>query len=391
MAGFSVDDWLPPLESSTCVYLDCNATTPIDPDLLTALNRFNQMVYGNPAQRAYALGRAADHWVAKARSAVARVVNAQPEDVVFTSGGTESNNLAILGLAERAWQQGLRHIVCSSIEHPAVLRPIAHLATRGFTVDWVPVETCGWVDPEAVRAAVRRDTCLVCVMQVNNETGIHQPIHAIADALADTACRFHVDAAQGFAKSLVDLKHPRIDTIAVSGHKLFAPKGIGALIIRNRASAPLLQPLVFGGNQEQGLRSGTLPVPLIAALGLTVDLAVAQYGERQRHNANFGETLAAALAPLDPVWVGDDMRRAAHVACLILPDIDAEEALIALSPVIAVSRGSACAAGQAEDSHVLRAMGLSARERASALRFSWCHRTPEPDWSRVVEILSGLR
>lgn len=363
----------------------------MDPDVLTALTRFNQSVYGNPAQSAYALGRAAAHWVGKARATLAAVVDALPEDVVFTSGGTESNNLAILGLAETAGQQGLRHIVCTGIEHPAVLQPISHLATRGFTVDWVPVDARGWVDPEAVRARVRRDTCLVSVMQVNNETGIHQPILEIADALADTACRFHVDAAQGFAKSLVDLKHPRIDMISMSGHKLFAPKGIGALIIRNRATTPCIGARGFGGNQEYGLRSGTLPVPLIGALGLAVDLALAHHSQRQRDCLRFGKQLNAALAPLNPVWIGDDTRRAPHVACLVLPGIDAEEALVALSPVIAVSRGSACAAGQAEDSHVLRAMGLSATDRASALRFSWCHQTPDPDWDRVVAILSALR
>ncbi len=391
MTGFSLADWLPPSEAPPAVYLDCNATTPIDPEVLTALAHFNQSVYGNPAQPAYAQGRAAALWVAKARSALARVVEAQPEEVVFTSGGTESNNLAILGSAEAAWQQGRRHIVCSSIEHPAVYQPVAHLAERGFTVDWLPVDQRGWVTAAAVRAAVRHDTFLVTVMQVNNETGIQQPIEAIADVLAGQSCLFHVDAAQGFAKSPAGLNHSRIDMISMSGHKLFAPKGIGALIVRNSAARSALQPRVFGGNQEGGLRSGTLPVPLIGALGVAVDLAMAMQIKRRHHCARFGDALRAALAPLNPVWVGDATRRLPHVACVVLPGIDAEEALTALSPVIAVSRGSACAAGQSEDSHVLRAMGLAAQERASALRFSWCHQTPDPDWSRVVDILSKLR
>lgn len=390
MAPFSLEDWVPPLETASGVYLDCNATTPVDPLVLTALSRFHQDVYGNPAQGAYAQGRAAAVLVAKARRALAAVVSAQPEDVVFTSGGTESNNLAVFGFAERAWQQGRRRILCSPIEHPALLAPVQQLEARGFVVDWIPVDERGWVSAEAVLSRVRSDTFLVSVMQVNNETGIQQPIGDIADGLQGAACRFHVDAAQGFAKSFEGLDHPRIDLISMSGHKLFAPKGVGALIQRNRDPENPLEPRVFGGGQEQGLRSGTLPVPLIGALGLAVDLAVTHQAERQRQCRRFGDRLREALAPLKPRWVGDAARRAAHVACLVLPGVDAEEAMIALAPVVAVSRGSACSAGQSEDSHVLRSMGLSEQDRASALRFSWCHATPEPDWSQVVAILNDL-
>jgi cysteine desulfurase len=313
-------------------------------------------------------------------------------EVVFTSGATESNNLAILGLAGHGRRTGRRHLVSTMIEHNAVLEPLRHLEELGFEVTLVPPTRGGWVEPDAVRAAVRPDTLLVSVMQVNNETGVIQPIDEIAAGLEGHDAYFHVDAAQGFGKEIAALRHPRIDLVSISGHKLFAPKGIGVLITRRRAGErPPLAPLMFGGGQERGLRPGTLPVHLIVGLGRAAELALAEIESRNDTNRRFRERALAALGSLDPVLTGDPDRTVPHILNLALPGIDADEAMEALADTIAISNGSACTSQSLTCSHVLGAMGLDPARAASALRLSWCHLTPEPDWSRVVEILRSLR
>jgi cysteine desulfurase len=374
------------------VYLDCAATTPVDPRVAADVVRYIQDEYGNAGSRTHAYGARAKRAVERARDQVAAVVACTRGEVVFTSGATESNNLAILGLAGHGRRTGRRHLVSTMVEHNAVLEPLRHLEEHGFEVTLVPPTRGGWVEPDAVRAAVRPDTLLVSVMQVNNETGVVQPIAEIAAGLEGRPAYLHVDAAQGFGKEIPALRHPRIDLISISGHKLFAPKGVGALITRRRdGERPPLAPLMFGGGQERGLRPGTLPVHLIVGLGRAAELALAGADTRAESNRAFRDRALAALRPLDPVLTGDPDRTVPHILNLALPGINAEEAMEALADTIAISNGSACTSQSLSCSHVLGAMGLDPARAASTLRLSWCHLTPEPDWGRVVEILRGLR
>jgi cysteine desulfurase len=273
-----------------------------------------------------------------------------------------------------------------------VLEPLRHLESQGFELTLVPPTRGGWVEPGAVRAAVRDDTLLVSVMHVNNETGVIQPIEQIATVLAEHPVYLHVDAAQGFGKVIPALRNPRVDLISISGHKIFAPKGVGALVTRRRGGErPPLAPLMFGGGQERGLRPGTLPVHLIVGLGKAAELAVAEVDERAAANRGFRERALAALRPLDPIVTGDGDRAVPHILNLAIPGVDADEAMEALADVEAVSNGSACTSQSLTCSHVLAAMGLPGALAASALRLSWCHTTPEPEWGRVVDTLRGLR
>jgi cysteine desulfurase len=374
------------------VYLDCAATTPVDPRVAAEVMRFIESEYGNAGSRTHAFGARAKRAVEQARDQVAAVVGCGRGEVVFTSGATESNNLAILGLAEHGRRTGRRHLVSTLIEHNAVLEPLGHLEAQGFELTLVPPTRGGWVEAEAVRAAVRDDTLRVSVMHVNNETGVIQPIERIGELLAGHSAYLHVDAAQGFGKEISALRDPRIDLISVCGHKVFAPKGVGALITRRRGGErPPLAPLMFGGGQERGLRPGTLAVHLIAGLGKAAELALAELAERTAVNRRFRERALAALGPLDPILTGDGERAVPHILNVAIPGVDAEEAMEALADVVAVSNGSACTSQSLSCSHVLAAMGLPGGLAASALRLSWCHMTPEPDWGRVVEVLRGLR
>jgi cysteine desulfurase len=374
------------------VYLDCNATTPIEPAVLDVVVRFMERDFGNAASPIHEYGTFARMAVEHARGQVAQVVGARRDEVIFTSGATEANNIALLGLAEYGLATGRRHLISSRIEHKAVLEPLEELERRGFEVTLVGAGRDGRIRTEEVAAALRPDTLLVSTMQVNNETGITQPLGEISALLASHPALWHVDAAQGFGKEIDSLGDPRIDLIAISGHKIFAPKGIGALVARKRDGAfPPLKPLSYGGGQEQGLRPGTLPVPLIAALGAAARHAMRNRDERAEICLRFREGALAGLAPLAPVINGAPEFTLPHVVNLSFPGIPAEKSIQALKDVIAVSATSACTSHTHEPSHVLEAMGLGEEIVASALRFSWCHLTPEVDWGRVVEILEKLK
>jgi cysteine desulfurase len=373
------------------VYLDCNATTPMDPRVQEAVLRFMAVEFGNAGSRTHDFGARAKQAVQHARDQVAGVVKAKREEVIFTSGATESNNLALLGLAHHGERTGRKHIVSTQIEHKAVLEPLEVLAERGFDVTLVPPTSGGWVNPEAVRAALREETLLISIMHVNNETGVIQPLAAIVELLADHPAILHVDAAQGFGKDLEALQEPRIDLISVSGHKIFGPKGIGALIARRRGfSRPPLTPLLFGGGQERGLRPGTLPVPLIVGLGMAAELAAQEAIQRAEACRAYRKKVLEAFTALEPVINGDPSRTMPHVLNLAFPGLDSEAVMVALKESIAISNGSACTSQSYEPSHVLKAMGLPDTIIQGALRLSWCHMTEEPDWDKVVQVVKRL-
>ncbi len=374
------------------IYLDCAATTPIEPQVQQEIMHYLGVEFGNAGSRTHDYGIRARRAVEKARGQVSRVVSARRSEVIFTSGATESNNLAILGLASHGLQVGKTHIVSTQIEHKSVLEPLQTLARRGFTVTLVAPNHGGWVEPRIVREALRDDTLLVSVMQINNETGVRQPIGEIAQLLDDHDAYFHVDAAQGFGKEFRPLCNRRMDLISISGHKIHGPKGIGALITRRRKNRRLpLTPLMHGGGQEFGLRPGTLPVHLIVGLGKAAELALEGWERRTQRYREFRNRLIHALHPLTPVLHGDQNRTVPHIMNLSFPGIDAEEAMEALRDVVAISDGSTCTSASGTCSHVLSAMRLTDAQLDGALRLSWCHMTEEPDWAAFVEIIEQLR
>jgi cysteine desulfurase len=373
------------------VYLDCNATTPMEPEVADIVRHYMEVEFGNAGSNSHSFGVAAKKAVELARTQIAAVVDADPAEVIFTSGATESNNIALLGLREHARKTGKTHFVSSQIEHKAVLKPLEQLYNEGFEVTLVAPTSGGVVPAERLIDAVTDRTCAVSLMHVNNETGVIQPIHEVAERLLRPDVIFHVDAAQGFGKDLQQLRHHRIDLISASSHKVYGPKGVGALIRRRRSSNHYeLRPLTFGGGQEQGLRPGTLPVPLVAGLGLAAELAFQRHAERAMGNLGFQGELMQALAPWSPMVNGANQHRVAHCVNLRLDGLDADAVMLALRNAVAVSTGSACTSTQMEPSHVLTAMGLSPNDIAESLRLSWSHLTPDPDWQAVARGLSQL-
>tara|TARA_Y100000588_G_scaffold390649_1_gene496776 strand:+ start:9723 stop:10859 length:1137 start_codon:yes stop_codon:yes gene_type:complete len=373
------------------VYLDCNATTPLDPAVFERMQKFLEEEYGNAGSRTHGYGNTAKKAVQEARDEVAAVVGVERDEVIFTSGATESNNMAILGLAKRGQETGRKHVITSQIEHKAVLEPVERLQAEGFECDFLPCASDGYTEPKTVSDALRPDTLLVSIMHANNETGILQPISEIGEALAEHDCYFHVDAAQTFGKEIDDLANQRIDLISISGHKIYGPKGIGALITRRRKyKTPPLQPLTVGGGQERGLRPGTLPVPLIVGLGEASKAAVKNHKKRRQACAKFKEMLLSQLAPLGPRAHGNPERCMPNVINLSFEGVNSEALMIAAKDYVAISNGSACTSSSYTPSHVLQAMGLDEEAVSGALRFSWCHMTPQPDWGGFVSVVESL-
>lgn len=374
------------------VYLDCNATSPVEPRISEEIIRYLTEEFGNAGSRTHEYGARAKQAVQSARDQVAEVVKAHRDEVIFTSGATESNNLAILGLADYGEKTGCKHIISTAIEHKAVLEPLEFLSKRGFEITLVPPTSAGWVDPEAIRKALRNETLLVSIMHANNETGVIQPICEVTSLLSDHLAYFHVDAAQGFGKEMGTLQEQRIDLISISGHKIYGPKGVGALIARRRGyNRPPLTPLLFGGGQERGLRPGTLPVPLIVGLGLAAELALKNNKQRVEACRAYRERVIEALSQLSPTFNGDQSRVLPHVINLSFPNLDSEAVMIALKGVAAISNGSACTSHSYQPSHVLKAMGLSNSAIQGAIRLSWCHMTEDTDWDEIVTIIKGIQ
>ncbi|MEX0725708.1 MAG: aminotransferase class V-fold PLP-dependent enzyme [Planctomycetaceae bacterium] len=377
------------------LYLDCNATTPIDPRVLAEVQRCFVDEVGN-AGSPHEFGLRAKDIVHAARERIATVIAAKRNEIVFTSGATESNNLAIFGLMEHGIAAGRRHIVSTQIEHKAVLEPLMALRNRGFEVTLVPPEPNGRVAAEAVVDAVRPDTLLVSVMHVNNETGVIQPVAAVADELMTSHDAFlHVDAAQGFGKDLDPLRHPRIDLMSISSHKIFGPAGVGALMVRRHRGRTIpLAPLMHGGGQELGLRPGTLPVALISGFGLAAKLSADEVDSRRAVCRKIREQLIAGLAPLQPCYHGDEELSLPHVVSVSFPGVDADGVIELLAGVVAVSTGSACTSVCATSSHVLAAMGVAQPELDGAVRISWSHRTGASQLNeqlpQIVERLSRI-
>lgn len=361
---------LPERPTERFVYLDNQATTQCDPRVVETMLPWFGESFGNPHSAEHAMGRAAEAAVERAREQVAALLGAAAREVVFTSGATESNNLAIKGAARFAARMGdaRRRIVAVATEHKCVLQSIADLAEEGFDPVLLPVGADGLLDPAALRDALAEPTLLVSVMAVNNEIGVVQDVAALAAIGHEAGALFHTDAAQAGGKIAVDVAAQGIDLLSLSGHKLYGPKGIGALYVRRRPRVRL-QPLISGGGQERGLRSGTVPAPLAVGLGEACRIAAAEMAEETARIAGLRDRLLGQLqAALPGLTVnGSRERRIAGNLNLTFPHATAAS-LMAAVPMLCLSTGSACSSAAIEPSYVLRALGLSDAAAARTLR-----------------------
>jgi len=352
------------------VYLDYQATTPTDPRVVAAMLPLFSVGFGNPHSRSHGVGRAAEEAVEAARRQVAALIGADPREVVFTSGATESNNLAIKGAARfrRTLGDGRDRVVTVATEHKCVLESCRRLAREGFDLEILPVGSDGLVDLDRLARAVTDRTALVSVMAVNNEIGVIQPIDRIARLCRERGALVHCDAAQAAGKIPVDVAASGIDLMSLSAHKLYGPKGIGALYVRRRPRVRL-DPLIDGGGQERGLRSGTLPAPLCVGFGAAAALAGAEMATEAERLRGLRDRLLRGLTDrLGAVPVnGHPEQRIPGNLNVAFPGIDSEELLAGLGDV-AVSTGSACTSAAVEPSYVLRALGLDAATAGASVR-----------------------
>lgn len=359
----------PPSHIGAPVYLDYAATTPVDPAVVRAMMEClgADGTFANPSS-AHGPGRAAAARIEEARAQVAALIGAEPPEIVFTSGATESNNLAVLGVARANADRG-RHIVTSRIEHKAVLDPCKRLEKEGFRVSYVTPDRSGAIDPEAVKAALRRDTVLVSIMHVNNEIGVIEDIAAIGALCRAAGVAFHTDAAQSAGRIAVDVRRLPVDLLSLTSHKIYGPKGVGALYLRRGARA-LVQPQSYGGGQEGGLRPGTLPTHQIVGFGVAAEQAAARRQAEHERLAGLRDRLWAGIERSGGVHLnGVSAPCVPHILNVSFDGVEGESLITALS-ALAVSTGSACSSATGDPSYVLRALGRDARLAESSLRFS---------------------
>lgn len=369
------------------VYLDYAATTPVDPAVIGAMSECLGLdgVFGNPASRSHLYGWLAEEKAESARRQVADLLHADPREIVWTSGATEANNLALKGAAQARRSRG-RHIISMASEHKAVLDALAWLAQQGWEVTLLNPLADGRADPQAVAAAMRDDTVLVSVMHANNETGVINDIVAIGTLCRERDVLFHVDAAQTFGKLPIDMRALPVDLMSVCAHKLYGPKGVGALYVR-RAPGVRIEAQIHGGGHERGLRSGTLPTHQLVGFGAACELAAAVMAQEQVRLASLRDTLWAGLQELGDVHLnGHPTERLASHLNVAFGGVDGELLLTALAGV-AVSSGSACTSASLDPSHVLKAMGVSDALAHASLRFSVGRYTTDADIRTVLEVV----
>jgi len=367
------------------IYLDYSATTPVDERVLQAMLPWLSERFGNPASRSHAWGWDAEEAVERARAQVAGLIHADPREIVWTSGATESDNLAIKGVAHFHAARG-RHIVTVRTEHKAVLDPCLELERQGFDVTWLDVDANGLVSPDALAAVLRPDTILVSVMLVNNEIGVIQDIAALAALCRERGVLFHTDAAQATGKLPIDVQALGVDLMSLSAHKTYGPKGIGALYVRRKPRVRL-EAQIHGGGHERGLRSGTLPTHQIVGMGAAFALAGDSMDEEIPRIRALRDRLWDGLRDLPDVYLnGDPDRRVAHTLNLSVAYVEGEALLMSV-PELAVSSGSACTSASLEPSHVLRALGRSDTLAHSSLRLTLGRFTTQDEVDRAVRLL----
>ncbi|MEE9167250.1 MAG: IscS subfamily cysteine desulfurase [Candidatus Neomarinimicrobiota bacterium] len=361
------------------VYLDYHSTTPVDPRVREAMIPYFTDKFGNAASRNHSFGWEAEEAVDRSRRTIADELNAKSKEIVFTSGATESINLAIKGLCETYERKG-KHIVTQMTEHKAVLDTCEVMKRRGWEVDCLPVEKEGRVDPNRVNDAIRDETVLVSIMHANNEIGTLNPISEIGKICRDHNVFFFVDAAQSFGKLPIDIEELGIDLLAASGHKIYGPKGIGFLYVRGRHPRVNLSSQIDGGGHERGMRSGTLAVPLIVGMSMAAKVSKSERDEENRRSKTLRDRLMEGILESLPGTVvnGSMEYRLPHNLNVAFPEVEAESLLMGMGD-IACSTGSACTSATLEPSHVIKALGVSEEMAHSSVRFSVGRFTTEED------------
>jgi cysteine desulfurase len=376
------------------VYLDNHATTPLDPRVFEIMRPYFTEIFGNAASRSHAFGWQAEEAVEKARKQIAALIHANPKEIIFTSGATESNNLALKGVAESAGAGA--HVLTTAIEHKSILDTLKHLEKQGVAVTYLPVEHDGLVDPEKFRAAMNDKTILATVMYANNEIGVIQNIRELGAIAKQSNVLFHTDAAQAVGKIPIDVIADNIDLLSLTAHKIYGPKGAGALYVRARDPRVSLVSQMDGGGHERGLRSGTLNVPGIAGLGAACAIAQQEMQEESKRLASLRDRLKdRILAGLDQVNVNGSLEhRLPNNLNLSFAYVDSESLLLGVNDV-ALSSGSACTSATLEPSYVLKALGAPDDIAHSSIRFGLGRFTTEEEIDhtsrRIIEVVTKLR
>ncbi len=369
------------------IYLDYAATTPVDPEVLDEMLPYFGAVYGNPSS-IYGAGRQARAAIDAARDLVAEAIGCQSRELIFTSGGSESDNLALRGVAGRNADRG-RHLVCSQVEHHAVLHTMQDLERQGFEVTYLPVDATGRVAPADLGAALRPDTILVSVMLGNNEVGTVEPVRELAALThANSDAYFHTDAVQAFGKLPVNVDDLGVDMLSLSAHKIYGPKGVGCLYVR---MGTRIQPLITGGGHERNRRAGTENVAGIVGLAKAMEVAVRDFDTDAARLRQTRDRLADGVGGVEGARVtGHPTERLPHHASFLIDGVEGDSLLMLLDREgVSASSGSACTSGSLEPSHVLLAMGISPQEALSSLRLTVGKRTSEADVDAAVEVIQG--
>ena len=368
------------------IYLDYQATTPMDPRVLEAMMPYFTHKFGNPHSRSHSYGWEAEEAVEKARAQVAKLIGADEKEMIFTSGATESNNLAIRGVAE-FYKDRKNHIVTTVTEHKCVLDTCRHLEQQGFEVTYLPVQKNGLIDLEVLRAAVTDKTVLVSIMAVNNEIGVIQPLAEIGKICREKKAFFHTDAAQAAGKIPLDVEAMNIDLMSISGHKIYGPKGIGALYVRRKPRIRLV-PLIVGGGQERGFRSGTLPTPLCVGLGEAAEIAMKEMDAESKRLAKLQARMLKGLnAKLTDIHVNGDLEhRIPGNLNIGFAYVEGESLMMGIKG-LSVSSGSACTSASLEPSYVLRALGVEEDMAHTSLRIGLGRFTTEHEVDTAVDEL----
>lgn len=351
------------------IYLDCHATTPLDDRVLKAMLPYFTEHFGNPSSINHVYGWEAEAAVKQARQRLAEAIHATPEEIIFTSGATEANNLALKGVAEAYFQKG-RHIITVETEHSAVLDPCQYLRSLGFEVTLLPVQSDGLIDLVQLEQAFRPETILVSVMAANNEIGVLQPLAEIGRLCRDRQILFHTDAAQAIGKIPLDVETMKIDLMSMTAHKVYGPKGIGALYVRRRNPRVRLSPQLHGGGHERGMRSGTLYPPQIVGFARAVELALAEQATETKRLNQLRQQLWQQLSQLEGIHLnGHPTQRLPGNLNISVEGVDGAALLLGLQPIMAVSSGSACSSATTAPSHVLTALGHPEQLAYASIRF----------------------
>ncbi|MEH2108348.1 cysteine desulfurase family protein [Nostoc sp.] len=351
------------------IYLDCHATTAVDERVLAAMIPYFTEKFGNPASISHVYGWEAEAAVKQTREILAAAINATPEEIVFTSGATEANNLAIKGVAEAYFKKG-QHIISVATEHSAVIDPCNYLKSLGFEITILPVQKDGLIDLTELKKALRAETILVSVMAANNEIGVLQPLAEIGEMCHEHNIIFHTDAAQAIGKIPLDVQAMKIDLMSLTAHKVYGPKGIGALYVRRRNPRVQLAPQQHGGGHERGMRSGTLYTPQIVGFGKAVEIALAEQATETQRLTQLRQRLWEQLSQVEGIHLnGHSQQRLAGNLNISVEGVDGAALLLGLQPVMAVSSGSACSSTNTAPSHVLTALGHPQQLAYASIRF----------------------